>query len=85
MTQFTAHHMHADDDPPVFRVFLPHGIGYVEIRTGNVNGPTGYPVVAVEVVSDALDTPAQDGRTYEPFFNLGQNTIYMVGYPDKET
>lgn len=65
------------------RVLLPDGIGYVEIRTGNVHGLTGYPVVAMEVVSYALDAPAKDGRLYEPQFNLGQNTIYMVGRPDK--
>jgi hypothetical protein len=68
------------------RVVLPDGVGYVEIRTGNVHGPTGYPVVAAEMVSHSVDTPAADGRLYEPQFNLGQNTIYMVGRPDtKET
>ena len=63
------------------RVLLPDGIGYVEIRTGNVHGPTGWPVVAVEMVSYALDTPAEDGRLYEQQFRQDQNAIYMVGRP----
>lgn len=67
------------------RVYLPNDIGYVEIRTGNVHGPAGYPVMAVEMVSLSIDTPAADGRLYEPQFNLGQNTVYMVGRPVKET
>jgi hypothetical protein len=82
MTQIPTMPMEED----TLRVLLPNGIGYVEIRTGNVHGPTGYPVVAAEMVSYSVDTPAEDGRLYEPQFSLGQNTIYMVGRPDtKET
>jgi hypothetical protein len=82
MTQIPTMPMEED----TLRVLLPNGIGYVEIRTGNVHGPTGYPVVTTEMVSYAIDTPAADGRLYEPKFNLGRNTIYMVGRPDtKET
>ena len=66
------------------RITLPHGIGYVEIRTGNVHGPTGHPVVAVEVISDSIDTPAQDGRLYEQQCNHSHNTIFMVGVPANE-
>ncbi len=63
-------------------VELPHGIGTVHIRTGNVQGSTGNPVVAIEVVSDALDTPAADGRLYEPLHSQVRDTIYLIGYPD---
>lgn len=69
------------EDEPTLRVRLPHGIGYVEIRTGNVHGPTGHPVVAVEVISNSVDTPAQDGRLYEQRCNHSHNMIYMVGIP----
>lgn len=62
-------------------VELPDGIGVVQISTGNKHGPTGYPVITVRVVSDALDTPARDGRLYEPRFSLVQNQIVMVGRP----
>lgn len=65
------------------RVLLPDGIGYVEIRTGNVHGPTGYPVVAIEVVSETLDKPAEDGRMYEPVGRM-HDTVLLVGYPDNE-
>ncbi len=72
-------------DGETLRAHLPHGIGYVEIRTGNVHGPTGYPVVAVEVVSNSIDAPAEDGRLYEPHFKHTHNMIYMVGCPAKST
>jgi hypothetical protein len=62
------------------RVLLPDGIGYVEIRTGNVHGPTGYPVVGVELVSYALDTPARDGRLYEPARDR-DNGVVLIGRP----
>lgn len=67
------------------RVLLPDGIGYVEIRTGAVDGRTGYPVVAVETVSYTLDTPAGDGRMYEPQFLASKTTVLLVGYPGPAT
>ena len=67
------------------RVLLPDGIGYVEIRTGNVQGSTGYPVVGVEVVSSTIDTPADDGRLYEPTVVAWQNTILLTGRPTRRT
>jgi hypothetical protein len=69
------------DDNETLSLELPDGIGAVHIRTGNIHGPTGYPVITVEVVSDSLDTPARDGRLYEPQFNGIHNTVYMVGRP----
>lgn len=69
------------EDEPTIRIRLPHGIGYVEIRTGNIQPTTGYPVVAVDVVSHAIDTPAEDGRFYEPRFKHTHNMIYMAGCP----
>lgn len=68
-------------------VELPDGIGVVHIRTHIRRGASRSinPVIAVEVVSDSLDTPAADGRVYEPELNPAQNTIYLVGYnPPKE-
>lgn len=67
-----------------FSVELPDGIGVVHIRTGNVQGRTGYPVVAVEVVSDTIDTPADDGRFYRAEYSSMHETIYLVGHPDNE-
>lgn len=65
----------------ILRVHLPNDIGYVEIRIGNVHGPTGDPVVAAEMVSLSSDTSAADGRLYTPQFNHLRNTVYMVGRP----
>jgi hypothetical protein len=31
------------------------------------------------VVSYSVDTPARDGRMYEPQVRAGRNTIYMIG------
>lgn len=62
------------------RVLLPDGIGYVEIRTDGINGPTGYPVVGVDVVSLARRTPAADGRLYEPRFDHDCGVI-LIGRP----
>jgi hypothetical protein len=67
------------------RVLLPDGIGYVEIRTGRVHGPTGYPVVAVEAVSYTIDTPAGDGRMYEQRSSPSPGTILLLGYPGPAT
>ncbi len=69
-------------DDKTLRVLLPDGIGYVEIRTGDVQGSTGNPVISVEVVSYHLDTPAKDGRMYEPEYRRHQNAIHLIGYPD---
>lgn len=65
-------------------VELPNGIGVVHIRTGNVEGRTGDPVVAVEVVSDTLDTPATDGRNYEQYYDSMHSTVRLVGRLPKE-
>jgi hypothetical protein len=64
------------------RILLPDGIGYVEIRTGSVHGPSGNPVVAVETVSYTVDQPAKDGRLYEPRCDPPKNTVFLVGYPN---
>jgi hypothetical protein len=69
------------DDETTLRVQLPGRIGYVEIRTGNVNGPTGFPVVGVEVVSATQHTPADDGRLYSPTFSARDDTVVLVGRP----
>lgn len=60
-------------------VELPRGIGVVNIRTGLVHGPTGSPMISVEVVSDTLDTPADDGRFYEQHYNSMQETVHLIG------
>lgn len=65
-------------------VELPNGIGVVNIRTGNVQGRTGYPMIAVEVVSDTIDSPANDGRYYEARYSSMHETIYLVGCPDND-
>lgn len=63
------------------RITLPHGIGCVEIRTeGSVHGPTGYPVIGVDVISDTKHTPATDGRLYEPVRG-GDCGVVLVGRP----
>jgi hypothetical protein len=61
-------------------VKLPHGIGYVEIRANGVNGPTGYPVIGVEVISQSRNTPAADGRLYEPRFDHDCGVV-LIGRP----
>jgi hypothetical protein len=65
-------------------VELPDGIGVVHIRTGSVQGVTGNPMIAVEVVSDTLDTPAGDSRYYQAEYNSTHETIFLVGHPDNE-
>lgn len=63
------------------RITLPNGIGYVEIRTaGSVHGPTGYPVIGVEVVSEAKNSPAADGRIYETVRDRDCGVV-LVGHP----
>jgi hypothetical protein len=70
----------------VLSVALPNGIGVVHIRTGSVEGRTGDPVVAVEVVSETLDTPAADGRYYESRFDSMTYTIRLTGrLPDADS
>lgn len=71
------------DDEKILRVRLPEGIGYLEIRTGGVNGPTGYPAVAVEVVTDP-HTPAADGRLYSATYTVRDDTVVLVGRPSPE-
>jgi hypothetical protein len=68
------------------RVLLPDGIGYVEIRTGNVHGATGYPVVAIEAVSysEAEGKAAPDDRVYERRFRFDGSHLYLVGHPATE-
>lgn len=73
---FRSHQMGEEE---TFTVDLPNGIGAVHIRTGNVEGATGDPVVAVEVESDTLDTPAEDGRHYSTRFNHMNDTVYLTG------
>lgn len=68
------------DDNGVLRIDLPHRIGHVEIRTTDVNGPTGYPVIGVEVVSATRHTPAADGRLYRPQFDHDCGVV-LVGEP----
>lgn len=72
------------EDGETLTVELPNGIGAVTIRTGNVEGRTGDPVIAVEVVSDTLDEPAEDGRCYETRFNQMNDTVYLTGRLPKE-
>ncbi|SRR6266576_5454081 len=85
MTELHTQSAHMRDGVKTMRVALPYGIGYVEIRTGNVQGLTGCPLVAVEVVSDTRDKPAQDGLVYEPEVSNLHNTVYLVGYPPEES
>ena len=61
-------------------VQLPHGIGYVEIRTDGVNGPTGYPAIGVDVISETKHTRADDGRLYHPQFDHSCGVV-LVGRP----
>lgn len=62
------------------KVDLPHEIGYVEIRTGGVNGATGNPTIGVEVVLSSTRTPAADGRIYEPIRDR-ETGIVLIGRP----
>jgi hypothetical protein len=68
------------DDEAVIKIKLPRRIGYVEIRTDGVNGPTGYPVIGVDVVSKTRATPAADGRLYEPRFDR-DCAVVLIGRP----
>lgn len=61
---------------------LPDGIGVVHIRTGGEQPRTGHPMISVEVVSDSIDTPADDGRFYQAEYSSAHETIYLVGHPD---
>jgi hypothetical protein len=65
-------------------ITLPDGIGVVYIRTGLTSSLTGFPKVEVEVVSDAIDIPAQDGHMYEPRHALSQDMIMLLGRPSSE-
>lgn len=68
----------------VLAVELPNGIGMVRIRTGERDARSGNPRIAVEVVSDTLDTPAQDGRVYEATYDSMQETVYLIGRQEGE-
>lgn len=73
------------DECETITIELPHGIGSVHIRTGNVEGRTGDPVIAIEVVSDTLDTPAFDGRYYEEKYDPMTSTVRLVGRQEGDT
>lgn len=62
-------------------VHLPHGIGHVEIRTTDVNGATGHPVIGVEVHSKTEHSDAADGRRYRPIFETRDDTVVLIGEP----
>lgn len=69
----------------VLSVELPDGIGVVHIRTGARDARTGNPAVEVQVVSDTLDTPAEDGRYYATRFDSMTDTVRLVGHtPGRE-
>lgn len=66
------------NDGDELTVELPNGVGSVTIRTGNVQGQTGAPVIAVEVANDTEDDrPALDGRTYSTVFSSMNDTVYL--------
>lgn len=67
------------DDGDELTVELPNGVGAVTIRTGNVQGSTGAPVIAVSVVNDAQEDeePALDGRNYRTVFSAANDTVYL--------
>ena len=68
------------DNEPVLKIKLPHGIGYVEIRNdGAVHGPTGYPVIGVEVTSQTVHREAANGRLYH--FESSAHGGALVGEP----
>lgn len=69
------------DDNGVLRIDLPHRIGYVEIRTGGVNDPTGHPAISVWAYSETEHMPADDGRLYEAVYTVRDDTIVLVGAP----
>lgn len=73
-------HMNFPVAQKYLRIKLPHGIGYVEISQGNVHGPTGFPIIGVDAVSETKDTPAADGRNYEPARDRDSGVV-LVGRP----
>jgi hypothetical protein len=68
----------------VLSVELPDGIGVVHIRTGYRDTLTGNPNVEIQVVSDTLDTPAEDGRYYESRYDQMTETIRLIGHLPKD-
>lgn len=68
------------DDEKILHVRLPGRIGHVEIRTGDVNGPTGYPTVAIEAIT-STHIPAADGRLYSATYTVRDDTVVLVGRP----
>lgn len=70
--------MHNDEG--ILRINLPRGIGFVEIHNnGSVHGPTGHPVIGVEVVSETRHSDAADGRRY--YFQTSAHGGVLVGEP----
>lgn len=65
------------NDGDELAVELPNGIGCVTIRTGNVQGQTGAPVISVQVANDVEEEPALDGRTYHTVFSPTNDTVYL--------
>ncbi len=83
MSTFRHQHTRMRDGTQSFRIDLPYGAGYVEI-SADTHIKTGNPMFKVEVVSDSLDKPAEDGRLYEQEVDSAYDTIYLIGYPDPE-
>lgn len=69
------------DDETRLRVRLPHHIGFVEIRTGGVHGPTGHPVIGISARSTTESSPAADGRQYRATHATRDDEIVLVGEP----
>lgn len=80
MTDDDIFHVGFPDGYKYLRVKLPDNIGYVEISQGNVHGPTGFPVIGVDAVSQTKDTPADDGRNYTPARDRDSGVV-LVGRP----
>lgn len=64
----------------LLRLDLPDRIGFVEIRTSGVHGPTGYPVIGVSLVSTRDLVPALDGLLYERIRDSNGDML-LVGKP----
>jgi len=82
----TFRHQHAimRDGTETFRIDLPYGCGYVEIRAEK-HVRSGNPMFTTEVVSDSLDKPALDGRLYEQEIDTPYNAIHLIGREDKQS
>lgn len=73
-----------EDDGVTLRVMLPSGVGYVDIEPGRGGTLANRPVVAVDVVSTTIDTPAQDGRLYEVESSNVHHRLWLTGYSPTE-